>query len=595
MSASPDAASSLGTAGAERAAGTERSASTTAVGRGDGPGEIDGGALPRIFGDYTLLDRLASGGMGQVYRAARREAGPGAPPVAIKRVLPELAADADFLARFVSEARIARTLDHPNIVRVLEHGELGGEHYLVMEFIDGADLAALLAACARRALPLPLPAALTIAVAMARGLGAAHRRRVGEQPAPVVHRDISPQNVLVARDGTVKVTDFGIAQAAEKAVRTRSGVVIGRCRYMSPEQARGAAVDPRSDVFSAAVVLFEMLAGRPLFPGNSAEQILRQVASAALPQPREALPDCPPALTGLLTEALDRDPERRHADGAVLAAALEQVQRDEAPHYGAEDLGRLVQALAPHQPGAAAAATLGAAQDAAPAPWSATTAAAAPPLAPAREGKPPRAASTDWALAHPDPQAPTLLLEASSGPPPSVGGGRGWPPRGAADRRGLRAPWRWRGTGLVVTAALLGAAAGLWIGSRRAPEVARVAGPSGSAELGGEGLTGPQWRVAVRRVLAAAKGDLPPGRRAAPAVVAFEVSITRDGRPLPDAVRWLYLRRGREGARVTPLWTTAGGAGPIAAFPTPPGDGALSLGLRAPDPGGSELAAPRSR
>ncbi|MBK6848965.1 MAG: serine/threonine protein kinase [Proteobacteria bacterium] len=212
MSAPPDAAPSLGTAGAERAASAEPSASTTAVGRGDGPGDIDCGALPRIFGDYTLLDRLASGGMGQVYRAARREAGPDAPPVAIKRVLPELAADADFIARFVSEAQIARTLDHPNIVRVLEHGELGGEHYLVMEFIDGADLAALLAACARRALPLPLPAALMIAVAMARGLGAAHRRRVGEQPAPVVHRDISPQNVLVARDGTVKVTDFGIAQ-----------------------------------------------------------------------------------------------------------------------------------------------------------------------------------------------------------------------------------------------------------------------------------------------------------------------------------------------------------------------------------------------
>ncbi|MBK6848964.1 MAG: hypothetical protein IPG96_16005 [Proteobacteria bacterium] len=306
------------------------------------------------------------------------------------------------------------------------------------------------------------------------------------------------------------------------------------------------------------------------------------MASAALPQPREALPDCPPALTELLTEALDRDPERRQADGAVLAAALEQVQRDEAPHYGAEDLGRLVQALAAHQPSAAAAAT---------------TAAAAPLVAPDRGGELPRAASTDWALAHPDPQAPTLLLEAPGGPPPpsSVGGGRGWPTSRAADRRGLRAPWRWRGTGLVVTAALLGAGAGLWIGSRRAPELAPAAGPSSSAERGGAGLTGPHWRVAVRRVLADAKTGLPPGTRAAPAVVAFEVSITRNGRARPDAVRWLYLRRGPRGVRVTPLWTTAGRALPIAAFPAPPGDGALSLGLLAPDPEGSELAAPRSR
>ncbi|MBK8482713.1 MAG: serine/threonine protein kinase [Proteobacteria bacterium] len=574
--------------------GSEGSASPTAVGRCDAPDDLDAAPVPRVFGDFALLDRLAGGGMGQVYRALRRDAAPGSPPVALKRILPELASDSEFVARFISEARIARTLDHPNIVRVLDYGELGSEHYLVMEFVDGADLAALLAAAAQRETPLPRPAALLIAVAMAQGLGAAHRRSVEGRPAPVVHRDVSPQNVLVARDGSVKVTDFGIAQAAEKAVRTRSGVVIGRCRYMSPEQARGAVVDARSDVFSAAVVLFEMLAGRPLFAGSSAEQILRQVAGAPIPQPREALPDCPPALLAILSQALERHPEQRQADGLVLAAALEEVLRAEAPGYGAEALGRLVQTLAP--PATSSAVSLddpGATLRSSPAHSIRTTAPAATKAAQDAGPQAPPVAPSEapWALSRPDPQAPTLLLDAPSAPSGHFSTSL------ASFRRAVPRGGGWRKTALALSAALLGVGAGLWIGSQRPAQRGDLPSAAPSPTAGAQRFSAATgaWRVAVRRVLADAKTSAPRGPGTATTLFAVEVAITRDGAAVPGAERWLYLRRGSSGVRVRPLWTTAGATGPIVAFAAPPGREMLSLGLLDPGPQGGAFDLPRRR
>lgn len=568
---------------------------TTTLGHGGEPTNRDAELLPRVFGPYLLLERLAGGGMGQVFRARRRDAGPSTPTLAIKRVLPELAADAELVSRFVSEARIARTLVDPRIVRVLDDGEIGGEHYLVMEFVDGADLATLLAAGARRGEMLPRGAALTIAWGLAQGLGAAHRRTVEGQPAPVVHRDVSPQNVLVGRDGAVKVTDFGIAQAAEKAVRTRSGVVIGRCRYMSPEQARGAVVDARSDVFSAAVVLFELLAGHPLFAGDSAEQVLRQVAGAPIPHPQETLRDCSVALAELLAQALDRDPDRRPRDGTVLGEAIEARLREEAPDYGAAELASLVQRWMPRDPAAASADPEAERGRQAPGSASGTTAALPPsaesralPLAAALGG-----GSGPWSPSQPDPQAPTLLLAAPEPPPSPTGGGRWWARNADTYRSVARLPRRWGRVAVLVAAGMLGAGLGAWMGGRRSASPLPATGPAREhgSPPGAEAAAG-RWAIAVQRVLTGAE----PAEEGEPAgVLALELLVTHDGRRTPGAERWVYLRCGA-GERLMPRWTTTGTAGAIVAFAKPAGSGALSLGLLAPGSvGASEIALRRGK
>lgn len=297
-----------------------------------------------------LLDLIAEGGMARVFRGVRRSEGGFEKPVAIKCMLPELASDLTFVERFTDEAHIASTLNHANIVQVFDFGRQGDEYFLVMELVAGTDLGRILSRLNRKGERMPLPAVLFVASETLWGLGAAHRRcDATGRPAPVVHRDMSPQNILVAEGGSVKVADFGIAKAAGKLVKTRAGMIMGKYFYMSPEQARGEPVDARSDIFSTAAVIWEMLCGRPLFAGETPEEVLRQVVRGCSEPASRRHPDLPSELDAILARALDLDRERRHADGNMLARDLVQLLHRLAPGYSREDLGAWLRSLDPRQ------------------------------------------------------------------------------------------------------------------------------------------------------------------------------------------------------------------------------------------------------
>jgi len=220
------------------------------------------GPLPGTpFGKYLLIDAIAQGGMATIHRAVLRGAAGFAKVVALKRILPVLEGDKDIHVLFQDEARIASLLGHANICQVFDFGEEKGELYLAMELVDGTDVAGLMQKRGR----LPIEATLFLCSEAARGLGHAHEQKGQDgRPLGLVHRDVSPQNILVSRAGDVKITDFGIAKALGKAHRTASGVVLGKLHYMSPEQLTGGPVDARADLFSLGVILWELLTGRPL-------------------------------------------------------------------------------------------------------------------------------------------------------------------------------------------------------------------------------------------------------------------------------------------------------------------------------------------
>jgi tRNA A-37 threonylcarbamoyl transferase component Bud32 len=314
------------------------------------------------FGRYLLLEELAQGGMARVYRAVLRESSGFEKQVALKRMLQQLSADPEFVARFADEARIASTLNHANIAQVFDFGQVEGEYYIAMELVDGPDLGTLLEACREQRQPVPILAAVYVGAEAARGLGAAHGRIEDRGvAAPVIHRDISPQNILISRAGAVKVVDFGIAKAANKAARTRAGTIMGKCRYMSPEQAAAGTVTAAADVFSLGCVLFEALAMRPLFDGSSAREILDRIRTAPIPSVLSANPEVPPELDEILRRALARAPVERFPDGSALARELEALLHRMAPEYSCDDFGGFVCGMVPPPPrgnGLDAAATL---------------------------------------------------------------------------------------------------------------------------------------------------------------------------------------------------------------------------------------------
>ena len=306
-------------------------------------------ALP--FGRYLLLEEIAKGGMARVYRALLRESSGFEKTVVVKRMLAELSEDPDFVARFIDEARIASTLNHSNIAQVFDFGQAEGEYYLAMELVDGPDLGTLIEACRQQQQPIPIPTALFIASRMAWGLGAGHQRKDKYgKPTPVVHRDMSPQNLLISRNGEVKVVDFGIAKATEKALQTQAGMIIGKLQYMSPEQATGKVVDVRADVFSAGCVLYQLLTGAPVFSGSQPREVLKQVTTAPITSPSEHNADVPPELDAIVHRSLERDLERRYADGSAMARDLEGLLHRLTPGYSRDDLATFIRAIVPPPP-----------------------------------------------------------------------------------------------------------------------------------------------------------------------------------------------------------------------------------------------------
>ncbi len=275
--------------------------------------------LTKSLERYDVLDRIAVGGMAEVFLAKAYGAHGFEKTLAIKRILPELARDPEFEARFIAEAKVAVRLSHANVVQVLDFGRIGESLFIAMEFVDGLDLAAMLRKFKDEKRQVPLPAAFHIAIEIIRALDFAHSHNV-------VHRDVSPSNVLVSRAGEVKLADFGIAVAAQPH---RGGLpgprkVMGKWRYMSPEQARGDTLDTRSDMFSAASVIFELFTNEKLFPGEESEDIIKNIESMPIPKMAAIRAGLPSRLDEVLAGALARKPiDRPNRPATVLRALIE--------------------------------------------------------------------------------------------------------------------------------------------------------------------------------------------------------------------------------------------------------------------------------
>ena len=259
------------------------------------------------FGKYLLLDRIGHGGMAEVFRAVVRGPEGFQRALVIKRILPDLSQDPTFVRMFIDEARVSGLLSHPNLVQIYEFGKVNESFFIVMEHVHGRTLTAVHAKLAKLGRLAPVAATVEIGRQICVGLHHAHSlRSVGGQPLGIVHRDISPSNVMLAFHGGVTILDFGIARMAEglRETQTQAGGIKGKISYMSPEQIRNETVDQRSDIFAVGVVLHEMLTGRRLFRGSSNFNAARKVVEMPIPLPSERNPTVPPALDRLVMRAL---------------------------------------------------------------------------------------------------------------------------------------------------------------------------------------------------------------------------------------------------------------------------------------------------
>jgi TonB family protein len=263
--------------------------------------------------------------------------------VAIKKILPHMTDNAEFVGMFIDEAKLAAQLSHPNIVHIYDLGKIGRDYYIAMEYVEGRDLRSLLNAGRRKDLPLPLGLALMIAARVASALDYAHRKRDFEdREMELVHRDVSPQNVLLSYEGDVKLCDFGIAKAVSKASQTQMGALKGKLQYMSPEQAWGRQVDARSDLFSLGSVLFEMVTGDRLFPGDSEISVLEAVRQGRVRSPRSVSPSVPVEVDEIVVRALAVDPQARFQTAGDMKQRLEAVLSNLSPQLGPTDLAAYI-------------------------------------------------------------------------------------------------------------------------------------------------------------------------------------------------------------------------------------------------------------
>lgn len=277
----------------------------------------------RTFGKYRLVEPLASGGMADVWRAQWTGAEGVVKEVALKLVRGEHAEKSEFVRMFIEEARLAARLSHANVVQVFEFDQVDGRYYIAMELVRGRHLGAVVEAARAAGLRLGLARALHVGAEVARALAYAHRVSDGGRPLGLVHRDVSPHNVLVSFEGEVKLADFGIARAMNATGLTDPGTVKGKAPYMAPEQARGGAVDARADVFSLGVVLWELCTGRRLFLRDTDAATIAAVLSDEPVSPPSAWNEAvPPRLDDAILAALERDPERRTGSAQELATTL---------------------------------------------------------------------------------------------------------------------------------------------------------------------------------------------------------------------------------------------------------------------------------
>jgi hypothetical protein len=302
------------------------------------------GAAPeqagRVVGRYVVFDEIAAGGMASVHLGRLMGAVGFSRTVAIKRLHPHLARDAEFAAMFLDEARLAARVRHPNVVAVLDVVHDGGELLLVMDYVQGESLSRL--ARGMRPGAIPTRIAVTVLTGVLHGLHAAHEATTEQgEPLQIVHRDVSPQNVIVGVDGVARVFDFGVAKASHRVQTTQDGSIKGKISYMAPEQLLSEQVDRRADIYSAAVVLWEALTGERLFEGDNQGRIIRKILDEAVPLPSSIVPGLPKALDDAVMRGLERDVAKRWQTARDFAAALEVC----SPAASATQVGEWVEAI----------------------------------------------------------------------------------------------------------------------------------------------------------------------------------------------------------------------------------------------------------
>jgi serine/threonine protein kinase len=246
------------------------------------------------FGRYRLIDRIAVGGMAEIFLAHQKHDDGHESPVVIKRIRPHLSKHAAFVKMFLNEARLASQLNHPNVVQIHDLGKIAESYFIAMEYVAGRDMRRVVPKAEALGIPFPLVYAVKIASQVCAGLHHAHTKvDLYGNPLNIVHRDVSPENVVVAFDGSVKILDFGIAKAANQVEQTRTGEIKGKLSYMSPEQCLGKPLDCRSDIFSLGVVLYEWLTGFKLFTGESEVAVMRSITEGKSTRPRTSGRTCP--------------------------------------------------------------------------------------------------------------------------------------------------------------------------------------------------------------------------------------------------------------------------------------------------------------
>ncbi len=288
--------------------------------------------MPQRFGKYTLIRKLALGGMAEIFLALQRSMAGFEKLIVVKRVLPHLAKDQAFIELLLTEARIAATLNHPNVAHIYDVGEVHGQFYIAMEHIHGEDLRSIVRQMKKvNETSFPLEHAIAIVLGCCAGLSYAHEKtNLDGAPMEIVHRDVSPQNILVTFTGDVKLVDFGIAKAGRSTQEdTGSGQLKGKIPYMSPEQAQGLPLDGRSDVFSVGVILFELCTGKRLFRGANEMDTLKMIVEGEYPKPRALNPNLPERLEKIILKSLEKDLSARYQSAREMQADLEDMIRAE--------------------------------------------------------------------------------------------------------------------------------------------------------------------------------------------------------------------------------------------------------------------------
>lgn len=295
---------------------------------------------------YRVIERLAAGGMAEVFIAESAGIEGFKKQVAIKRVLPSLSEKKRFIAMFLDEARLSANLTHSNVAQVFDIGVGDSAYFIVMEYVDGADLKAVIEQLRKEGRVFPVEHACYIAEKLCEGLTYAHELCGSDgKPLEIIHRDMSPPNVLITKHGEVKIVDFGLARATSQLEKSEAGIIKGKFGYLSPEAAKGAEIDARTDIFAVGIILWEMLSGRRLFQGETDMGTVRLVQAADIPPLRSLNPAVPEALERILARALARDPAARYATARDFGRDLASFLFRNGTPVTAYDIAELVRSV----------------------------------------------------------------------------------------------------------------------------------------------------------------------------------------------------------------------------------------------------------